>query len=124
MKKKKLFAFFALLLAVLFCFCACKADFVGNKIKVGNKYTLSFSVLNKTEKETLNLKKGQTLKVSLSLEQGSVSLKIGKKDKLVIYKGTDLFESADFALEIPENGRYLIFVGGKQAKGKIVFEVA
>lgn len=121
--KKKLFVLAALLAASVFLFAACEADFVGNKIKTGNRYVLSFSVLNTTEKETLNLKKGQTLKVSLSLEAGTVSLKIGRKDKTAIYNGNDLSENAQFGLTVPDNGRYLIYVGGKGAKGKVTFEV-
>lgn len=93
--KKSCFVFCALTLAFIFVLSGCKADFVGNKIKAGNKYTLSFSVLNRTEKETLSLKKGQELKVMLALEEGTLFFEIGQKDKAAIYKGTDL-ESAEF----------------------------
>lgn len=87
--KKRCFAFCALTLAFIFVLSGFKADFVGNK------YTLSFSVLNRTEKETLSLKKGQELKVMLALEEGTLSFEIGQKDKAAIYKGIDL-ESAEF----------------------------
>lgn len=98
--KKRCFVFCALTLAFIFVLSGCKADFVGNKIKAGNKYTLSFSVLNRTEKETLSLKKGQELKVMLALEEGTLSFEIGQKDKAAIYKGTDL-ESGVLTLNIP-----------------------
>lgn len=121
--KKKLFAVPALCLSLLFALCACKADFVGNKIKVGNSYTLSFSVLNTTEKETLNLKKGQVLKVSLSIEKGTVSLNVAQSKSAPIYRGTDLDESASFSVTVPEDGKYTVLVSGKDAKGKVKFEV-
>lgn len=119
--KKRFVILLVLTLAVVFVFSACEPDFVGNKIKRGNEYSLSFSVLNRTEKETLSLKKGQELNVSLTLEKGTVSLRIGRKDKPAIYTGTDL-ESADFAVVVPENGRYIISVSGKGAKGKAEFD--
>lgn len=121
--KKKTLAFLALALVFLFALSACEADFVGNKIKIKNRYTLSFSVLNHTEKETMNLKKGQKLNVTLTLEEGTVSLKIGRKDKPLIYKGTDL-ESASFCVIAPDTGRYIISVSGNGAKGKAEFEVS
>lgn len=121
--KKKLFIIPALFLALLFALCACKADFVGNKIKVGNRYTLFFSVLNTTEKETLNLKKGQVLKVSLLLEKGTVSMSIAQGKSEPIYRGTDLDESASFSVSVPESGKYTVLVSGKDAKGKVKFEV-
>lgn len=120
--KKRCFAFCALTLVFIFVLSGCKADFVGNKIKAGNKYTLSFSVLNRTEKETLSLKKGQELKVMLALEEGTLSFEIGQKDKAAIYKGTDL-ESAEFSVSVPESGSYTISVTGKGAKGAARLEV-
>lgn len=121
--KKKYIALLLLCFVLIFSLSACRADFVGNKIKVGNKYTLSFSVLNTEEKESMNLKKGQKLGVALELETGKVSVRIGKAGEPEIYKGTDLFESAQFDLIVPQNGRYHICVSGKDARGKIEFKV-
>ncbi len=121
--KKHFWAPIALSLLLIFTFSDCKADFVGNKIKIGNKYTLSFFVLNTTEKETLTLENGQTLNVSLELEEGSVSLSIAQKDKEPAYRGTDLDKSADFSVTVPESGKYIVLVSGKGAKGEIKFEV-
>ena len=86
MIKKKPVVIIALLMVLVLSLCACEPDFVGNKYKTKNKYVLSFSALNKTEKEELYLEKGDGLEVSIELTEGEVSLLISSPKGEEYYK--------------------------------------
>lgn len=121
MKGKRLISL-CLVFCAVFLFVSCKANFVGNKIKTKDRYLLSFSVLNGTEKETLNLKKGEELSVSAELKSGEVSVFVGRKSgENALYRGNGL-KDEEFTLVCTESGTYSIEVTGKNAKGKLVFE--
>ena len=115
--------------ALLFAFCvlllsaACKADFVGNKIKTSDKYLLSFYALNTTEKETLGLKEGEKLSVRIELTEGEVSLLVQNRGNEgdALYRGNGL-QNESFTLICKESGTYSIEATGKAAKGKLLFE--
>ncbi|MDO4380062.1 MAG: hypothetical protein Q4D20_04225 [Clostridia bacterium] len=120
MKEKRLISL-CLVFCAVFLFASCKADFVGNKIKTKDRYLLSFAVLNGTEKETLNLKKGEELFVKAEIPEGEVSLFVAPKGGKTLYRGT-LVQNESFSLVCTESGTYSIEVTGKNAKGKLVFE--
>lgn len=120
MKTKRLVSM-CLVLCTVFLFASCKANFVGNKIKTSDKYLLSFAVLNGTEKETLNLKKGEELSVTAEISRGEVSLFVVPKGGKTLYRGT-LVQNESFILVCNESGTYTIEATGKNAKGKLIFE--
>lgn len=113
-----------LIFCALVSLSACKASFVGNKIKTSERFLLSFAVLNSTQKETLRLEKGEKLSVSVELREGEVSLlvqKRGEKNGEALYRGNGL-QNESFTLVCAESGTYLIEVTGKDAKGKLNFQ--
>lgn len=120
--KKKTFASLALLLCAVFLLSGCKADFVGNKIKIKDRYLLEFSVLNTTEKETLSLQSGDNLSVKIELEEGEVAVSVVPVNGgEALYRGSGL-QKEEFSLTAKESGKYSIEVTGKEAKGRLVFE--
>ena len=88
MKKKSFAMIIAALLSLTFFLCACEPAFVSSKMKTKNEYVLSFSALNRTEKEELYLEKGESLKVRIELTEGEVSLLISSTEGEEYYKGT------------------------------------
>ena len=121
MKKKSFAVIIAALLSLTFFLCACEPDFVGNKIKTKNKYVLSFSALNRTEKEELYLEKGESLKVRIELTEGEVSLLISSTEGEEYYKGSEL-RNEEFTVVAGRDGRCRIWVTGDGAKGSLSFK--
>lgn len=121
MIKKKPVVIIALLMVLVLSLCACEPDFVGNKYKTKNKYVLSFSVLNKTEKEELYLEKGDGLEVSIELTEGEVSLLISSPEGEEYYKGNGL-SNGKFTVTVERDGRCRIWVTGDDAKGSLSFK--
>ena len=121
MIKKKPVAIIALLMVLVLSLCACEPDFVGNKYKTKNKYVLSFSALNKTEKEELYLKKGDSLEVKIELTEGEVSLLISSTKGEEYYKGSEL-RNEEFTVVAERDGRCRIWVTGEKAKGSLLFK--
>lgn len=121
MKKKSFAVIVAALLLLTLFLCACEPDLVGNKIKTKNKYVLSFSALNKTEKEELYLKKGDSLEVKIELTEGEVSLLISSTKGEEYYKGSEL-RNEEFTVVAERDGRCRIWVTGEKAKGSLLFK--
>lgn len=121
MKKKSFAVIIAALLSLTFFLCACEPAFVGNKMKTKNEYVLSFSALNRTEKEELYLEKGDSLKVKIELTEGEVSLLISSTEGEEYYKGSEL-RNEEFTVVAGRDGRCRIWVTGDGAKGSLSFK--
>ena len=121
MKKKSFAVIIAALLSLTFFLCACEPAFVGNKMKTKNEYVLSFSALNRTEKEELYLEKGDGLEVSIELTEGEVSLLISSPEVEEYYKGNGL-SNGKFTVVAERDGRCRIWVTGDDAKGSLSFK--
>ena len=120
MKKKGFAVIVAALLSLTLLLCACEPDFVGNKYKTKDKYVLSFSALNKTEKEEMYLEKGDGLEVRIELTEGEVSLLISSPEGEEYYKGNGL-SNEEFTVTVERDGRCRIWVTGEKAKGSLSF---
>ena len=121
MKKKSFVVIIAALLSLTFFLCACEPAFLGNKMKTKNEYVLSFSALNRTEKEELYLEKGDGLEVSIELTEGEVSLLISSPKGEEYYKGNGL-SNGKFTVTVERDGRCRIWVTGDGAKGSLSFK--
>ena len=121
MKKKSFAVIIAALLSLTFFLCACEPAFVGNKMKTKNEYVLSFSALNRTEKEELYLEKGDGLEVRIELTEGEVSLLISSPEGEEYYKGNGL-SNGKFTVTVERDGRCRIWVTGEKAKGSLSFK--
>lgn len=114
----KTFCFFS----IAFFITACGVEFNGNRLGNESQLVMSYSVLNKTESQNLNADDGDTISAHIIVDGGSLSVKILKDDGESIYEN-DLFESADFDVDIEESGIYTVVVIGNKAKGSVDFEI-
>ena len=106
-----------LLVSLLLALVGCRPQLVGNAYTPSTGYHMDFSVLNRTEKAELSLKDGESLRVIISLTEGSVALTISG-DEGEAYRGNDLKNEA-FTVGVPAGGRYYITVTGSDAAGKV-----
>lgn len=114
-----LFVVFALALT------ACEADFVGNKIYNGSAgvYTLDFSALNRSEKQTVTVKEDESVfNVEITVDEGTLGIEVYTESGEKVYVGNDL-QTASFSLDKLKKGRYDITVTGEKAKGKVVVKI-
>lgn len=100
-----------------------KPDFVGNKIRNQDKFLLEFQVLNHTESSTMQLKKGDEIKTSITVEEGKVDILVKDRKETIAYQGTNV-ATGEFSIEIQEDGTYTFAVTGDGGKGSVSFEKA
>ncbi|HBK02389.1 MAG TPA: hypothetical protein DDY77_05105 [Clostridiales bacterium] len=111
--------------AFAFTLTACGADFVGNKIYNGvlGDYTLDFSALNRSEKQTVTVKEDESVfDVEITVDEGRLDIEIFSESGEKVYVGNDL-QTASFSLDKLKKGRYDITVTGEKAKGKVVVKI-
>ncbi len=114
-----------LFVAFAFTLTACEADFVGNKIYNGSAgvYTLDFSALNRSEKQTVTVKEDESVfDVEITAEEGKIDIEIYSESGEKVYVGSGL-QTASFSLDKLKKGRYDITVTGEKAKGKVVVKI-
>ena len=111
-----------LLAAMLFLLTGCGTGSVFDSSRVSNDWAfqMAYSVLDREEIASLELKVGDQLRVALSHTEGNVDVTVGLEGKPPIYRGNGQ-QNADFVLEIAETGSYRISVSGHRAKGSVSF---
>ena len=85
-------------------------------------FSLDMERLNCTIEEPFSLKEGDSVDVSIVRVSGELTISIGKKGFEPIYEGKNP-ELSSFRVSIPEDGDYLLSVSGKQAEGRISFQI-
>lgn len=95
-----------------------KEGFTGNRIKNPDSYIMDIERMNGTDRHTLELKAGDSLRVEFETEKGSLYMEIKAPDGTVLYSGNGR-ETTDFTVNIPENGVYTVAVEARRAKGTI-----
>ncbi len=97
--------------------------FDGERISDQDSFALRFDWMNMTDSETLELWEGDTLHVFWQIKSGHVDIVIRQKNEEPIYQANDRAagDKADFCVEIPQTGSYMISVSARKAKGQISF---
>lgn len=110
----------ALLLTGIFIYLKKNSQdtFFGSRIKNPDSYLLDISQMTGTDTHTLELEKGNTLKIQFEKEKGQLKLEIKAPDGTAVYEGNGE-NVTDFKIEVPMDGEYTIFVKAKNAQGKI-----
>lgn len=78
--------------------------------------------LNGTLAETYSLYAGDTIDVQLVHTAGDITVTIGLEGQRAIYEGRNPQVSC-FRVNITEDGNYLLSVTGKQAQGRVCFQI-
>ena len=108
------------LLAVMLSGCGQTGLFDGSMTSNAEGFQMDYSVLNREQTADLTLSAGDTLRVTLAHESGTVDVTVGMEGQTPIYRGAGQ-ANAEFALPIGEAGVYHISVIGHQAKGRASF---
>lgn len=93
-----------------------------NRIKSTDVYAAECSPLNGADNYTLWLQSGQTLRVTTTVEKGTLRVWVGTKNADCLYQSNGI-ESGAFELPISTSGQYYIEVQGTSFKGKFEFRV-
>lgn len=110
----------AIVLCVALTGCRAESTFDGSRSSNDHCFQMDYLRLNRQESASLTLAEGDSLRVTVAQEAGTVDITVGIDGKEPIYKGNGLTEIA-FVLHISEGGRYQIMVTGHHACGKISF---
>lgn len=92
--------------------------FNGSRTGNDDRLIMSYSILNTTETQHLNLEAGDVLDVEVTSDEGSVSLVVQKQGSNPVYEGENL-PTGSFQIEIEEAGIYRAAVTGDHARGGI-----
>ena len=102
-----------------------EVKFSGDRVKSADpaRFYLRFDRMNKDDAETLSLREGDALRVSWSIESGSVSLTVSMAGEEPIYQANDRGkgDEAAFELTVPKTGDYKISISARNAKGWMEF---
>lgn len=93
------------------------SSFDGSRIGNENELMMDYQIFNKTEKQDINVEKGQNIHVEVIVDDGSLSMKIQKDDQEPIYESNGIFTSAEFDVVAKESGIYTVTVIGNKTKG-------
>lgn len=86
-------------------------------------FTIEAERLNKAIEKEYYLKEGSVIEVSHDYEGGRIYISVGEENKDPIFYGNSYSEIGDFALEIQEDGYYIIKCSGQNAMGTIQFVI-
>ena len=114
-------------LALLFLFLAGAAvllfsynqeGFTGSRVKNPDAYLMDIERMNGTDLHTLELRKGDVLRIRFETVKGELYMEIKAPNGKTIYRGNGK-EVTDFTVNIPEDGVYPVVVEARHAKGTI-----
>lgn len=109
------------LCALLLTLAGCAPSFDGSDTKNAGAYALDVRSMTGTDLHTMELSKGDVLQIRFETEKGSLYLEITAPDGTTIYGGNGT-EAAEFTLNVPLDGLYILSVEGKRARGSIRVE--
>ena len=92
-----------LLCLLLLPLTACQPDFSGSRMGTPRGLHMSYTAFHTTEKQTLSLKAGEEIALSLVSQAGTLSITIWKGEEEPIYEGEGL-TTQDFTVEVEEAG--------------------
>ncbi len=90
-----------LLCLLLLPLTACQPDFSGSRMGTPRGLHMSYTAFHTTEKQTLSLKAGEEIALSLVSQAGTLSITIWKGEEEPIYEGEGL-TTQDFTVEVEE----------------------
>ena len=96
-----------LLCLLLLLLTACQPDFSGSRMGTPRGLHMSYTAFHTTEKQTLSLKAGEEIALSLVSQAGTLSITIWKGEEEPIYEGEGL-TTQDFTVEVEEAGLYTL----------------
>ena len=88
-----------LLCLLLLPLTACQPDFSGSRMGTPRGLHMSYTAFHTTEKQTLSLKAGEEIALSLVSQAGTLSITIWKGEEESIYEGEGL-TTQDFTVEV------------------------
>ena len=95
-----------LLCLLLLPLTACQPDFSGSRMGTPRGLHMSYTAFHTTEKQTLSLKAGEEIALSLVSQAGTLSITIWKGEEEPIYEGEGL-TTQDFTVEVERSLRVL-----------------
>ena len=91
-----------LLCLLLLPLTACQPDFSGSRMGTPRGLHMSYTAFHTTEKQTLSLKAGEEIALSLVSQAGTLSITIWKGEEEPIYEGEGL-TTQDFTVEVEDD---------------------
>lgn len=104
--------------AAVFLIFTNRDGFTGNRVKNPNEYLLEIEEMNGSDSHSMEFSAKTVLWVEFKAESGFLKMSITAPDGTEIYSG-DGSTASNFAVTLPEDEEYTVFVKAKHAKGKI-----
>lgn len=109
-----------MILCIVLVGCQISSTFDGNTISNADRFQMDYTVLDRQESASLVLNEGDSIRVSIAQNAGTVDVTVGIDGKEPIYEGNGLTNAA-FVLNVWETGMYQIVVTGHNACGSVSF---
>lgn len=121
-KKSKILGILSLLLILSSC-ASNTNEIKFNVHRAGNdeELILLYRVLNQTISQELTLKKSDKVISEIDNQSGKIAVEFLNENKDKVFKKSYKDEKDNFTFEVPEDGKYIIAVTGKDAKGSVSF---
>jgi len=113
--------FLPLFIAIIIVISGCsaqKGSIVILENPDGTGFTMDFNEWSSKNKCELSLNKGDVLEIEVVREDGEIDLMIRGKNGTEPYSGNNL-ESFKFTVTVSETDKYITYITGKNATGKI-----
>lgn len=96
--------------------------FKGDRIRNPDSYEIVFTHMQGEDSHTLQLREGDVLDVRMERSGGSFSVVIGMAGEEPLYQSNNAGDMA-FQLQVPKDGRYVISVNARHAKGMLTIKL-
>ena len=95
-----------------------REGFDGSRVKNPDAYLLDIQRMNGTDLHSLELQKGDVLRIHFETQKGELYMEIKAPDGTAVYRGNGK-EATDFTVNIRESGVYTIVVEARQSRGTL-----
>ena len=100
--------------------CSMGSTFDGSRVENADRFSLAYTLLDRTESADMELEAGDAIQVELFHEKGNAGIVICREGETPVYEGKGLTE-LDFTVRVAESGTYRISVTGDRARGSASF---
>ena len=95
-----------------------KSKFVGSRSGNDSQLIMSYSILNTTDFQMLELEAGDTVEFNVFSASGEIDIVLQKEGEEPIYIGSDV-PSSSFEVKISNSGTYKASVTGRNSSGSV-----
>ncbi|MGY3765572.1 hypothetical protein ACWOAH_03340 [Vagococcus vulneris] len=108
-------------LLVVLSSCTLRREFNGSRTGNDDQFIMSYDILNTKDSQELTFKKSEKIISDIDNKSGELTVEFLNKNEEILFKKNYNKDKDRFTFEVPKDGKYVISVTGKNAKGKVSF---